>query len=260
MQFLFNDNHEEPPNQLRDSTMSAEKKIRKLGVIGDVHAEHRRLSSAIKYLQSLDVDAIVCTGDIVDGLGCPNESIRLLDNEAIHTVRGNHDRWILEGKARHVEHAHLASDLSKDALRYLESLPRQVTLETIAGRLLLCHGVAHDDLRKVWPGTASTPVERSYLLDSIILENTYKYIINGHMHFRTLIHFENLTLINAGTLKGEYWPGFSAIDFDTQQISAFEFNDNQIKPLRERDLADETHKIWVNTQSFCGKWDPVMLF
>ena len=240
--------------------MSPAGNIRKLGVIGDVHAEHRRLSSALGYLQSLNVDATVCTGDIVDGLGCPNESIRLLHSAATYTVRGNHDRWIIEGKARQIEHAHLTTDLSEDSLSYLVSLPRQVTLDTIKGKLLLCHGVADDDLRKVWPGTESMPIERSHLLDDIILAGTYKYVINGHMHFRTLIHFEELTLINAGTLKGEHWPGFSVIDFETEQITAFEFRNNKIKPVKVRDLTDETHKIWANTQSFCGEWDPVMLF
>ena len=240
--------------------MSAAGNIRRLGVIGDVHAEHRRLSSALEYLQSLNVDATVCTGDIVDGLGCPNESIRLLDNAATYTVRGNHDRWILEDKARHIKHAHLATDLSEDSLAYLVSLPRQVTLDTIQGKLLLCHGVADDDLQKVWPGTESMAIERSHLLDDIIIGGTYKYVINGHMHFRTLIHFEELTLINAGTLKGEYWPGFSVINFETEQITAFEFCNNEIKPVKVRDLTHETHKIWVNTQSFCGEWDPVMLF
>ena len=240
--------------------MSAVENIRKLGVIGDVHAEHRRLSSSLEHLQSLNVDATVCTGDIVDGLGCPNESIRLLNSAAIHTVRGNHDRWILEDKARHVEHAHLAADLSEDSLAYLASLPRQVTLDTIRGKLLLCHGVADDDLRKVWPGTETMPAERSHLLDDIILEGIYKYVINGHMHFRTLIHFEALTLINAGTLKGEHWPGFSVIDFETEQITAFEFCNNEIKTVKVRDLTHDTHKIWANTQAFCGEWDPVMLF
>ena len=240
--------------------MSAEKKIRRLGVIGDVHAEHCRLSSAIEYLQSLKVDATVCTGDIVDGLGCPNESIRLLDSASIYTVRGNHDRWILEDKARHIEHAHLATDLSEASRAYLISLPRQATLDTIQGKLLLCHGIADDDLRKIWPGTQNMPAERSHLLDDIIREGTYKYVINGHMHFRTLIHFEELTLINAGTLRGEHWPGFSVIDFETEQITAFEFCNNEIKPVKVRDLTHETHKIWANTQSFCGEWDPVMLF
>ena len=240
--------------------MSAAGTIKKLGVIGDVHAEHHRLEAALAFLQTMETDAIVCTGDIVDGIGCPNESIKLLDNAAIFTVRGNHDRWILEDKARHIENAHNVTELSEESLSYLTSLPTQVTLNTIRGKLLLCHGVADDDLRKVWPGTDRMGIERSHLLDKIILEGEFQYLINGHMHFRTLIHFEALTLINAGTLRGEHWPGFSVIDFEAENITAFEFRDNQIKRVKTHDLVQETHTIWANTQSFCGGWDPVTLF
>ena len=240
--------------------MSTASNIKKLGVIGDVHAEHHRLEAALRYLQDLDTDAIVCTGDIVDGIGCPNESIKLLDNAAVLTVRGNHDRWILQDKARHIENAHSLIELSEESLSYLTSLPNQVTLDTIRGTLLLCHGVADDDLRKVWPGTERMGIERSHLLDKIILEGKFQYLINGHMHFRTLIHFEELTLINAGTLRGEHWPGFSVIDFETEQITAFEFCDDKIKLVKTHDLVQESHTIWSNTQSFCGEWDPVTLF
>ena len=170
--------------------MSAAGKIKKLGVIGDVHSEHHRLEATLAHLEGLDTDAIVCTGDIVDGIGCPNESIKLLDSASVFTVRGNHDRWILEDKARHITDAHSVTELSEESLSYLTSLPSQVTLDTIRGKLLLCHGVADDDLRKVWPGTERMAIERSHLLDKIILEGEFQYLINGHMHFRTLIHFE----------------------------------------------------------------------
>ncbi|MDG2274099.1 MAG: metallophosphoesterase, partial [Halioglobus sp.] len=156
--------------------------VRRLGVIGDVHAEHHRLNAALLYLQGLNVDALVCTGDIVDGIGCPNKSISLLQRSLVHTVRGNHDRWILEGKARHIENAHSLTELSEVSLSYLDSLPTQISLDTCRGKLLLCHGMADDDLKKVWPGTQDMPVERSHLLDNIILEGEYQYVINGHMH------------------------------------------------------------------------------
>ena len=240
--------------------MNAAGEIKKLGVIGDVHAEHHRLEAALEHLQCLDTDAIVCTGDIVDGIGCPNESIQLLGDASVHTVKGNHDRWILQDKARHIENAHSLAELSKESLSYLTSLPTQVTLDTIRGKLLLCHGVADDDLRKVWPGTERMPIERSHLLDKIILDGEFQYLINGHMHFRTLIHFEALTLINAGTLKGEHWPGFSVIDFEAEHITAFEFFEDQIRLVKTHDLIREEHTIWSNTQSFCGEWDRVRLF
>lgn len=240
--------------------MSAAGKIKKLGVIGDVHSEHHRLEATLAHLEGLDTDAIVCTGDIVDGIGCPNESIKLLDSASVFTVRGNHDRWILEDKARHIKDAHSVTELSEESLSYLASLPSQVTLDTIRGKLLLCHGVADDDLRKVWPGTEKMPIERSHLLDKIIFEGEFQYLINGHMHFRTLIHFEGLTLINAGTLRGEHWPGFSVIDFEAEHITAFEFCGDQIRLVKTHDLTQEAHTIWSNTQSFCGDWDPVRLF
>ncbi|MBU97769.1 MAG: hypothetical protein CL429_01625 [Acidimicrobiaceae bacterium] len=235
-------------------------KVKTLGLIGDVHSEDKRLKEALAHLQSKNTDAIICTGDIVDGIGCPNESIKLLDEAKVLTVRGNHDRWILENKARHIENAHQPTELSESSLKYLAELPNQLELETVRGALLLCHGIADNDLKKVWPGTEKMPIERSQLLDQIIHEDKYKYLVNGHMHFRTLIQFEKLTLINAGTLRGEHWPGFSLLDLETEEITAFEFCDNAIKIVKKHNMCRTSQVTWSNTQSFSGDWDPVRLF
>jgi predicted phosphodiesterase len=241
-------------------TTKATSQVSSLGVIGDVHAEDSRLSTAINHLQSMQVDAIVCTGDIVDGIGCPNESARLLRDANVITVRGNHDRWILEHKARHIPDAHFYDNLEAETRTYLENLSSQAIVETIQGRLMLCHGIGDDDLRKVWPGTERMPIERSRALDDIITGGEVRFLINGHMHFRTLIHFEALTLINAGTLKGEYWPGFSLINFESHEITAFEFIDDEIREVTTQKLTEDHHVVWTNTQSFSGGWDPVRLF
>ena len=45
--------------------------ITRLGVIGDVHAEDIRLELALNHLQANGVDQIICPGDVVDGIGCP---------------------------------------------------------------------------------------------------------------------------------------------------------------------------------------------
>lgn len=236
--------------------MSAER----IGIIGDVHAEHDRLEMALEHLHQLDVDEILCTGDIVDGRGCPDASVQLLKQAGVTTVRGNHDRWLLQEKARHVPQAHFAEDLCSDTLEYLDTLATQETIETIDGNLLLCHGVADDDLRKVWPGTERMPAEKSKGLDEIIRGGEFRYVINGHMHFRTIIHFESLTLINAGTLKGEHWPGFSVLNLDAQEITAYEFRDDGIMLTKQQPIQEPHHTVWANTQAFSGGWDPVRLF
>ena len=57
--------------------------ITRLGVIGDVHAEDIRLELALNHLQANGVDQIICTGDVVDGIGCPERSLQLLQAHGV---------------------------------------------------------------------------------------------------------------------------------------------------------------------------------
>jgi predicted phosphodiesterase len=217
--------------------------IKRLGVIGDLHGEDQRLDNALEWLHGQSLDAIVCTGDVADGRGCINRSCELLAAAGVATVAGNHDRWLLQDRVRHLDDAHMPEELSESSREYLASLPQQRALETIEGALLLCHGIADNDLAKAWPGTARSAVRRSNELD-----------------VRVLIDFPELLLINAGTLKGEFG-GITVIDFETAQISAFEVADTG-RPNRvcEHQLASDSRRIWADTQAFDGSWQPVTLY
>ena len=234
--------------------------LQKIGIIGDVHAEHRHLEQALIHLEQAGVDAIVCTGDIADGVGDIDVCIELLSAFAVHTVRGNHDRWVLENKARHVPNAHLRENLADDTLAYLSQLPQKIDLHTAAGSLMLCHGVADNDLQKIWPGTARMPAERSKRLDKIIDDGAYNLMINGHVHYRTLIHFEALTLLNAGTLRGDHHPGFSMLDLDNSVVHGFEVQPtvHEVKTLPF--TPNELSRVFRNTQHFDDDWEPVTLY
>jgi len=230
-------------------------------VIGDVHAEHERLAEALAFLAEQGVDTILCTGDIVDGVGCPDTCVALLLEHDVQVVRGNHDRWIVENKARHIADAHTLGAISAHTADCLANLPGQIGIDTIAGRLLLCHGVADNDLRKVWPGTERMPIERSHELDGVIADKEYQFVINGHVHFKTIIHFNSLTLINAGTITGQHWPGFTTIDFGTGEIDAFAFDRGMIVPSKVTELAPkDLQESWHDTQCFEGNWQPRLLF
>jgi len=234
----------------------------RIGVIGDVHAEHGRLVETLAFLESRGVETIICTGDIVDGSGCPDTCVDLLLDHNVSVVRGNHDRWIVEDKARHIPDAHTLDALSERTADYLANLPGWIDIDTVAGRLLLCHGIVDNDLRKVWPGTQRMPIERSHELDDLIADREFRFVINGHMHFKTIIHFHDLTLINAGTITGQYWPGFSTIDFGTGTIDAFTFSDAGIMPSKTTELDPcDLHESesWQDTQCFAGDWMPRLL-
>ena len=238
----------------------SKKEASKLGIIGDVHAEDVRLENCLSYLANQGCDKIVCTGDIIDGPGCPNRSVELLKAFDVVTVRGNHDRWIIENKARHVKNAHKIHDLSRSTLDFLNVLPLQAKFKFGGIRVLLCHGVGRNDLKKVWPGTDRLQPIKSNELDQIIWDEKFDYVINGHIHFRTMVHFKKLTLINAGTISGDFSPGCTLIDFDEKMVHGFLFEGSNLQLSKSQNLYGENYTIWENTESFNGKWDPVTLF
>lgn len=235
------------------------KPLRRLGVIGDVHAEHDLLAQALEWLHGQRIDAVLCTGDLADGGGCVERSVALLEQAEAHTVAGNHDRWLLQDRVRHVQQAHSRAALSDATLAYLAALPRHLTLRTAAGALMLCHGVAEDDLGRVWPGNHRTQPRRSERLDDLIAAGSHRLVINGHMHFRVLLDFPGLTLCNAGTLKGPH-AGVSILDTVEGSIATYEFVAAGMERVAEAAMDATDRPVWENTGGFDGSRTPTLLY
>ena len=210
--------------------------MERIGIIGDVHAEHQRLETALDLFEKKKVDLLLCTGDLADGRGDLDACCMLTDAGAL-VVAGNHDRWFLEEKVRHVADAHYRQHVSSRTVQFIESLPRTRSVDTGLGKLILCHGVLDDDLAKIWPGSENSGCRRSPELDSLLLEQSApRFFINGHMHFRTVVDFTRTQMINAGTLKGQY-AGFCMLDFTALTLSSFNFiDDAQAELVRTFDL------------------------
>ena len=125
--------------------------VRRLGLIGDVHAEDERLRVAITALLAEKVERILCCGDLVDGHGDVDRTCSTLALHGVITVRGNHDRWIRDDDNRLVPNAHSMTALAPLSIDLLKSLPRTVSIVVPGGRLLLCHGIGENDMRQLGP-------------------------------------------------------------------------------------------------------------
>jgi predicted phosphodiesterase len=236
--------------------------VGRVGVIGDVHAEHARLEAALDFMSAAAVDAIWCTGDLADGSGDVDACCELLRGAGVSAVAGNHDRWLLSNRMREVPQAHALDALAPASRDFLAALPTTRAIETLAGTVLLCHGVGDNDLRKVWPGSTRMPIERSRELDALIDAAHVRYVVNGHLHYRIVVNFERLTLINGGTLRGDHRPGVSIVDFGAGAVSAYEFDARlALHRVAERAIdAVAGRRIWRDTQEFDGGWTPVTLY
>src|SRR3954467_15515874 len=97
--------------------------IRRVGVIGDLHAEDEALAFVLTELKKLGAETLLQVGDIADGPGDLNRSAALLLEHQVLAVRGNHDRWLLSNQLRELPYAGQLADATPAVIDFLSSLP-----------------------------------------------------------------------------------------------------------------------------------------
>jgi predicted phosphodiesterase len=206
--------------------------LSRVGLIGDVHTERDLLARAIDHLQSQKVEALLCTGDIVDGAGGPKDvdaCCELLQNAKVLTVAGNHDRWLQDHEMRHLPGATHRDDLAKATLDYLSQLPASIELPTVSGLALLCHGLGDNDMAQVLAHERGAELERNEALQSLLRASRYRYIVNGHRHHAGVLNVRALVLINGGTLRRDRQPCCTMLDFEAAQATFFGLDGPEIR-------------------------------
>lgn len=199
-------------------------KLTKAGLIGDIHAEDDLLEAAIDFLASQDLDAILCTGDVVDGPGDANRCAELLVDAGVYCVRGNHDRWLLEGSMREMPEALAPASMSTKLHHYLLALPPVLDFDTSRGRTMLCHGVGMNDMRRLTPDDYGYALTVNDELQDLIADGRYACMIGGHTHMPMVKRFGGLTVINPGTLMRRHEPGFATVDFGAGTVQFYCFD------------------------------------
>ena len=173
-----------------------------VGVIGDVHGCERELAAVLAFLSDLRLDALWCVGDVADGPGDLDACIALLDEHQVVTVRGNHDRWLLEdGPVRGDPEAHSRASISPSSLAFLKELPQARTFRSNAGLdVVLCHGLGLNDMSKIGPDDYGYGLEVDDDLQALLADGRSRLVVKGHSHHHAIWQLEHLTLVDAGTL------------------------------------------------------------
>ncbi len=194
-------------NRIRNATL-----VKIIGVIGDIHTELGRLRKALDWLNKMALDEVLCVGDIVDGTGDVNACVNLLRQNQVRTVLGNHDAWFLKNSMRDLPDATPVDTVDLKNSQFIRDLPPEIEYDTPAGRMLLCHGLGKNNMAKVRDDDYGYALDNNFELQELIRSGQYRFVVNGHTHYRMVRDFGGLTVINAGTLLyGE--PEFLTIDF-----------------------------------------------
>jgi putative phosphoesterase len=178
----------------------------RVALIGDVHANLPALEAVLEHARQRDVDAFWNVGDFVGYGPFPNQVVKRLRKECVLSIIGNYDLKVLEIKRKKKKwrkkrdplkiQAFLWAykNLSKKSLRYLRSLPQELSFEWYGRQILLTHGSPASEEEALDP---NTPEERFRELAQMAKVDV---IICGHSHQPFTRQVDGVLFINTGSV------------------------------------------------------------
>lgn len=118
----------------------------KIAVVSDIHGNLPALEAVLEDLKQAAPDVVVNLGDCVSGPLWPEETAAVLRELNWPTVRGNHDRVVVQDTplSPRTTDGFAAERLSCESRDWLKTLPRTIRL---TDDIFLCHGTpVHDDI------------------------------------------------------------------------------------------------------------------
>jgi len=174
----------------------------RIAVVADIHGNVRALRAVMEDLKQVAPDSVVNLGDCASGPLEAAETIDVLMSLAWATVRGNHDRQLLDRPPEKMGLSDKAAfaELKNHHHAWLSTLEETATIEDI----FLCHGTPGSDttylLETVQPDgnvRLATEVEVGKRLGS----EHAPIVLCGHTHVPRLVRLaDGRTVINPGSV------------------------------------------------------------
>jgi putative phosphoesterase len=164
----------------------------RIGIFGDVHGHLVELEKTLALLEHLNVDQIICMGDLVDKGQHSNAVIDQMREREIICIQGNHD-----AKAQFMWLSHHDEPLTGTSLDYLIDLPETLSFVWEDVTVFLCHA-------NPWLDTSIYvfPTRPLALFREVIEAVEETILIMGHTHHPMWVKIDAKTLVNPGSIYG----------------------------------------------------------
>ena len=199
--------------------------MKKILVLGDIHANYPALQAIRNYVREYWFDRIVNTGDLTVYSTFPNETIQWFrKRKKTVCILGNTDRRILrilKGKKlkrpkkeeKRVMYYWTSENLLPNNVKYLKSLPRQTDLVIGKIRIGVFHGTYDDKDETLFPETPETRFRQP------AKGAPYRVHIMGHSHTPYYKIVDGVHFINPGS-AGRMFDGDPRASFAILKISS----------------------------------------
>ncbi len=181
----------------------------RIGVISDIHNNAIALNAVLEKLYTENCEKIICCGDII-GIGpYPEETVqRIMQIPNIVAIRGNHERYLLEGLPTQVPNEeHMGYEemehhkwehalLSNESIEFLRGLPYRSEFDLGDLHFAVMH-YCMDNSNKYIRYTPHPNLENCYQMFSDINADVILY---GHDHMTAINCDEHKLFANFGSL------------------------------------------------------------
>jgi predicted phosphodiesterase len=208
----------------------------KVAVISDIHGNRLALEAVLDDIARQGADAVFNLGDIVAGPMEPNWVVDILMDIDIPTVRGNHERALIDNPPDKLGKVDQFAQMQMESRHrgWMNALPPSLAF---LDDIFLCHGTPTSDeeawLDGWWTGrTVTTPDEATVAAKAEGFD--YPVMLCGHTHVPRAVRLRDGRLIvNPGAVGlqfnigspdaryatielrgGKYYPAFHAVPYD----------------------------------------------
>jgi putative phosphoesterase len=175
----------------------------RIAVISDVHGNFAALAAVLSDIKSRGVDATLGLGDFLSGPFDPRAVADTIIASGMPCVRGNHDRWLVEGREPDKDWAvdvWVRGILSMEHSDWLKTMP---ATRVFSGEVFMCHATPQDDV-SFWMdqlterGVVTMPREA---IEALAAGLEYPVLLCGHTHAARVLRLaDGRLLLNPGSV------------------------------------------------------------
>ena len=184
----------------------------RLAVISDIHGSAYALETALRDLDEVSPDKVVCLGDAIQGGPQPAECVAILRDKGWPVVMGNADAWLLTGTetsneiADEVRRRELydvrewsLSKLNEEDRKYISTFVPNITIDLTKDAEILCFHGSPNDFDEVL-----LPLSEQEQFKKIFQSCEQRILAGGHTHVQFIRHYRRRFFFNPGSIGFAY--------------------------------------------------------
>ncbi|MBZ4682742.1 MAG: hypothetical protein PWP46_421 [Fusobacteriaceae bacterium] len=213
----------------------------KIAFISDIHSNYYALKSVLENLKKENINEIYSAGDIIGYHSMPNEVIKLMKENNIISIKGNHDYDIINklfDESIKDFKTWTYKNLTEENREYIRNLPENLVISKNNIKIKIVHGSSRD--------IAEYLFETSELLEKEAKNLEEDVLVCAHTHFPYIKKIDDKIIVNTGSVGkpkiGTPTPNY--IVFDTEkkefEIKYVEYDvDKMCEDMKKKGLSEK---------------------